>query len=246
MTHRPFSNLAQRAEGRLPENGWRDVAEGVGGAAIITAAFLTPFLRGARNRWGVSESTASSDFPGDEIISQPRWSWTHGIEIDAPPEKVWPWIAQIGAERAGFYSYQWLENLAGCNLQNAETIHDEWAMKEGGTLRLHPAMPPLRIVSLAPGRWFVAHAGADASARASGKPWAETTWLFHLERLDDGRSRFISRFRCIYSDDLAGRLSFGPGLLEPIGFAMDRRMLKGVKERAERMPLQLRSMRAAR
>jgi len=217
----------------------------VGGAAIMTAAFLLPFLRGARNRWGLSASTASGCFPGDEIISEPRWSWTHGIEIDAPPEQVWPWIAQMGAERAGFYSYQWLENLAGCRLQNAETIHDDWAIKEGGTLRLHPAMPPLQIVKVAPGKWFVAHAAADASARASGKLWAETTWLFHLERLDDGRSRFISRFRCVCSDDLAGRLSFGPGLLEPIGFAMDRRMLKGVKERAERVPLQLKRMPSA-
>jgi hypothetical protein len=103
-------------------------------------------------------------------------------------------------------------------------------------------MPPLRVVSLVAGRFFVAFASADSVARAAGKPWAETTWLFYLEPLEDGRSRFVSRFRCNYSDDLATQLALTPTLLEPIGFAMDRRMLKGIKERAERKSVQLKKM----
>lgn len=84
------------------------VAEGVGGAAIMAAAMLTPFLRSAQRQWDIDAATAARTYPGDERIPSPRAFWTHGIEIDAPVEAVWPWLAQIGADRGGFYSYQWL------------------------------------------------------------------------------------------------------------------------------------------
>lgn len=228
-------NLAARAEGRQPRDSFRDIAEGAGGAAIMAAALLTPFLRRARNHWGVDAATAARAWPGDDLILVPRWSWTHGIEIDATAAEVWPWVAQIGADRAGFYSYQWLENVVGCEVHNAETIHSEWAIREGGTLSLHPKGPPLPVVFVEPGRYFVAFARTDAATRDAGKPWVETSWLLLVEPLEGGRCRFVSRYRCACSDDLATRLQFGPTLLEPIGFAMDRRMLLGVKERAERL-----------
>ncbi len=91
----------------------------------------------------------------------------------------------------------------------------------------------LKVEAVSPGRWFLAHAGPDDAARASGK-WIETTWLFLVEPLGESRCRFLSRYRCASSDDLVTRLSFGPTVVEPIGFAMDRRMLLGVKERAEK------------
>lgn len=233
MESAQLRHLAARVEGRLPRDDWRDVLDGVGGASIMIAAFLTSFLRGPRNHWGVTAEVAARARPGDELIEAPRWSWTHGIEIDAPSEDVWPWIAQLGADRGGFYSYQWLENVMGCEVRNAEAIHADWQVHEGDLLRLHPKMPPLSIVAVEAGRFFVAHGAADAKARAAGKPWAETTWTFSLEPLDPGRCRFVSRFRCASSDDVAMRMSLGPMLLEPIGFAMDRRMLLGVKARVE-------------
>jgi hypothetical protein len=233
MEEAQLRHLADRVEGRLPADCARDVVEGAGGAAIMVAALLTPFLRDARNQWGVDEAIAKRAYPGDELVVSPRWSWTHGIEIDGPAAAVWPWVAQIGADRAGFYSYQWLENLAGCQLRNAEAIHPEWAIRENDALLLHPEMPPLRVASMAPGQWFVAHAPLDESARAAGKPWAAVSWLFFVEPLDGERCRVISRYRCACSDDLRTRLQLGATLVEPIGFAMDRRMLKGIKERAE-------------
>jgi len=199
----------------------------------MLAGLLTPFLRDARNRWGVDEATAQRAYPGDELVGAPRWAWTHGIEIDAPAAAVWPWVAQIGADRAGFYSYQWLENVAGCKLRNAEAIHPEWAIRDNGVLLLHPEMPPLRVASIAPGRWFVVHAPLDENARSAGKPWAAVSWLFFVEPFDGKRCRLISRYRCACSDDLRTRLQLGATFIEPIGFAMDRRMLKGIKERAE-------------
>lgn len=97
-----------------------DVAAGIGGAAIMALAWLTPFMRPARNHWGLPVEAASEPRPGDELVREPRWSWTHAVQVEAPADEVWPWVAQVGADRGGFYSYQWLENLAGCDVRNAE------------------------------------------------------------------------------------------------------------------------------
>ena len=95
-------HLAARAEGRLPRDSARDMLAGVGGATVATLALLTPFLRRRRSHWGLDSKTAARDYPGDDLIPEPRWSWTHGVEIEAPADVVWPWIAQLGADRAGF------------------------------------------------------------------------------------------------------------------------------------------------
>jgi len=213
MEDAQLRHLAARVEGRLPADNARDIAAGVGGAAIMLAGLLTPFLREARNHWGLDETTANRAYPGDDLVAAPRWSWTHGIEIDAPADEVWPWVAQVGADRAGFYSYQWLENLAGCRLQNAETIHADWAIGENGVLFLHPKMPPLRVASIAPGKWFVVHAPFDGTARAAGKPWAAVSWLFFVEPLDTMRCRVIAgidaraRKTCAHACSLGRRSS---------------------------------------
>jgi len=219
-------HLAARVEGRMPRDDWRDVLEGAGGAALMALSAVTPFLRGFRNRWGIDAATAMRKFPGDELLKEPRWGWTHGIEIDAPAPDVWPWIAQVGSDRGGFYSYQWLENLAGCDLRNAEAVHPEWQHREGDQLRLHPRAPPLRVVALVPGSHFVAVGATDAKAGD-----ATATWLLLVEPLGEKRCRVISRFRYAAAD-AALRVAFAT-VAEPIGFTMDRRMLLGIKERAE-------------
>jgi hypothetical protein len=234
MQRRCLKHLAARVEGRLPRDDYRDVLSGVGGAALIVAGLLTPFLRKTRSHWGVDEATAREPHPGDELVPAPVWSWTHGVEIDAVPERVWRWIAQIGADRGGFYSYQWLENLLGCGIRNADAVHQAWELEQGDELVLRAQIPPLRVVRLERGRYFVAYAPLDEVARASGRPWAMASWLFSVEPLPEGRTRLLTRYRLACSPDVATRLALGPALLEPIGFAMDRRMLLGVKERVER------------
>jgi len=231
-------HLAERVEGRSPRDDVRDVLEGLSGAAIMLGALLAPFLRRGRSHWGLDEKAAQRSYPGDELVPEPRWSWTHAVEIGAPAAEIWPWVAQLGANRAGFYSYQWLENLAGCQVRNAETIHPEWELKLGQALVLHPApeAPRLLVTALEHGRYFVAHAPAEAAARARGEPWAAASWLFSLEPLGEGRCRLISRYRADCSNDLATRIAMGPSLLEPVGFAMDRRMLLGIKKRVENKP----------
>jgi hypothetical protein len=228
-----LKHLVARVEGTLPRDDWRDVVEGFAGVAVMAAGFLTPFQRGERSHWGLDPELANRTYPGDELVANPRWGWTHGIEIDAPVDEVWPWIEQLGADRGGFYSYQWLENVAGCALRNAETTHPEWTVSEGDAFSLHPKGPVLRVERVERGKYFLVHGPAEGEARPAGKSWAEVTWLFYLEPLGPHRSRFISRYRCATSDDLATRLSLGPAIVEPIGFAMDRRMLLGVKSRVE-------------
>jgi hypothetical protein len=236
MQTQMLRHLAVRAEGRLERDSFSDVASGVGGALVMLGAMLSPFGREPRSHWGLTRELAARPYPGDEVVPEPRWGWTHGVEISAPPERVWPWLAQIGADRAGFYSYQWLENLIGCNVHNAETVHPEWEANVGQELVLHPdpSAPRLKIVAIEAGKWLFATALATAEVQHANKPWVSVTWLFWIEPLADGRTRLISRYRAACSDDLATRLSFGPILLEPVGFAMDRRMLRGIKERVER------------
>lgn len=233
MESAQLRHLRERAQHRLPRDDAPDVLEGLGCADRLDAGHAFPSQspralgslrrrRRARVAWG-------------QYVPEPRWGWTHAIEIEASAEELWPWIAQIGATRAGFYSYQWLENLLGCQVRNAETIHPEWELKLHDDFFVHPtAAPPLNVVAFDRGSSFVVYGPPDERARAQGRPWLAASWLFLLEPLGPRRCRFISRYRADYSDDLVTRLSYGPALLAPIGFAMDRRMLIGVKQRAER------------
>jgi len=211
-------------------DSWRDVGAGIVGALGMLLDLATPFLRGVRNHWGLDLERAGYDYPGDEHVPAPKWQWTHGIEIDAPAQTVWQWVSQIGAGRAGFYSYQWLENLVGCDVRNAGCVHPEWRMRVGDELRLHPKLAPMHVVSVEEGRWLIAHGGDGDDPDRLG-----VTWLFLVEPLSPTRSRFISRFRMGYAaTSQRARRMYGPYLTEAVGFVMDRRMLLGVKERAER------------
>ncbi|MFO0547254.1 MAG: hypothetical protein U0271_02640 [Polyangiaceae bacterium] len=249
METRQLANLKLRAEGKAHDS-WTDVAEGVVGALAMLFDFATPFLRSVRSHWGLTVEEAARVYPGDQLIEEPSWMWTHGIEIDAPVEETWAWVAQVGQGKAGFYSYQWLENLAGCNVQNAEHIHPEWRPHWGEALRLHPSAPPLSLVEVRSGpagddkkslarqnagdpldsgsRYLVAYGGGP-----EGRSDIGTTWLFYVEPRPNRRSRFISRFRIRYPNSWRERLAYGPYVTESIGFVMDRRMLLGVKLRAE-------------
>ena len=239
-------NLAARAEGRLPANDWRDVLAGLGTVGRMGLSMLAPKQRAHRDHWGASLELVERRHPGDDLIPEPGWGWTHAIEVDAPARQVWPWVAQIGADRGGFYSYSWLENLAGCALRDAERVHPEWELHEGDGLSLHPSAPPLQVVSVEPGHHLVAHAPPDEEARRGGRPWSASSWLLLVEEISPRRSRVVSRCRFANSDDLKSRLAFGPALVEPIGSTMDRRMLLGIRGPAERAPRPLGRMEAAR
>jgi hypothetical protein len=168
-----------------------------------------PWMRG----WGTTEEERNRSYLGDEHVPDPRVEITQGITIDAPPAEVWPWLAQLGQDRGGFYSYEWLENLAGCRMRNADRIHPEWQTREiGEEVLLHP-LNGLKVTVFEPGRAL----GLEG--------WG----LFLLEPIDEKSTRFIARGRL----PKGAASLFYEGFVELPHFIMQRRMLLGIKRRAE-------------
>jgi hypothetical protein len=164
-------------------------------------------------RWGAEPEDEHRDLPGDELLPVEGTKILHAVTIDAPVEEVWPWLAQLGQDRGGFYSYEWLENLAGCEMKNAERIYPEWQHRElGETLHLHPA------------------GGLRVSVFEAGRALGLEGWgIFVVEPAGADRSRLIARGGVPRG---LGAVAYGV-LMEIPHFLMERRMLLGIKARAE-------------
>ena len=203
------------------------------GAALIAWHLLaTPFVARHRRRWGTVGNEATEPLPGDELVPTPKWSYTLGVAVDAPPEAVWPWIAQIGQGRGGFYTYQGLENLVGCKIENTTRVLPEHQHPMvGDGIRLHPTTPPMRVEIVDPPRALVL-AGSPAEIDA-GTTWGRSTWQFVVLPAPAGGSRFLTRGRYDHGSDWKSRLAFGRFPIEPVSFVMSRRMMLEIKRLAE-------------
>jgi hypothetical protein len=188
-------------------------SRGAGLASALIATYLV-VGRPLMLHWGATCEELRAELPGDELVPEPATQSTRAVTIDAPVEAVWPWLAQIGQDRAGFYSYEQLENLAGCDMHNAERVHPEWQSREPGELvPLHPRTG-LPVARFEPGRVLA----------------LEGWGAFVLAPHGSDATRLIAR----------GRVRRGLGalanalLMEIPHFLMERKMLLGIKERAER------------
>ncbi len=200
------------------------------GAALITFHILAPYMRGWRKRWGATPEECQLTLPFDDLVPQPRWSYTHAITIAAPPEAVWPWLVQMGDGRGGLYSYQSLENLAGCKMHNATKIVPEFQMlKVGDGIKLHDKIPALPVLDLQPNERLVIGGAADAVTGAGA------SWGWFLKPDDRGGTRLIERWRTVYPLTTGARLGYGQLMVEPITFVMSRKMMLGTRLRAEAM-----------
>ena len=94
----------------------------LGAAQVGGALVLSPLLRPWYNRWGATSAETHLPLPGDELVPLPMLGYTRAITIQAKPEKVWPWLAQMGQGRGGLYSYDGLENVAGCDIHSVDRI----------------------------------------------------------------------------------------------------------------------------
>jgi hypothetical protein len=205
--------------------------ESIEGAALIAFHLLTPFLRSYRARWGASEHELGRILPGDELVSNPKWQYSHAITIDAPAAEVWSWLVQIGVGRGGLYSYEGLENLAGCNLHNADQIIPEFQqLKSGDEIKIHPKAPGMKVAVVETDHYILIH---NDNRQGSVPGYIHTTWLLYLQAIDSTTTRLISRGRNDYSPELTNKLWMGPLFVEPMGFVMERKMLLGIKVRAE-------------
>jgi hypothetical protein len=204
-----------------------------GASLIVWNLVATPFLERRRLGWGAAGRETTDSLPGDEFVPEPKWSYTLAIAIDAPPDDVWPWIAQIGQRRGGFYSYQTLENIAGCRITNTtEILPEHQHPAVGEDIYLHPTAPPMRIEIVDPPNALVL-VGSPADIGAE-KSWGVSTWQFAINPGPDGGSRLLTRGRSDYTSDWKSRLSFGRFPIEVITFVMSRKMMLEIKRLAER------------
>lgn len=202
-------------------------------ALLIYPHYIRPWLL----RWGATPAEVRATLPGDELVPNPRVSATHAITIHASGEAVWPWLVQMGQGKAGFYSYDWLENLFGCDIHNADRILPQFqTLKAGDSVRLHPKMPPVPAAIVEPNRALVLHGDTRlGSGLPIMKPgdYLNVLWGFYLQPIDEHSTRLIERFRSDYNPSAFNRLVNGR-IMEPVSFIMERKMLLGIRERAER------------
>jgi hypothetical protein len=187
-------------------------------------------------RWGATDDEVCRTLPGDDLVPQPRYRQTHAITVGVPPEDVWPWLVQMGQGRGGLYSYDRLQQAFGFELENVDSIVPELQrLAVGDEIRLVPAdfRVPLRFIvaTIEPERALVLRSpGTREGSFRSGLP--VVSWAFVLDPIDALATRLIVRFRSDYDPTPAGLLFNGYGL-EPVHFLMERKMLMGIRERAE-------------
>ena len=169
----------------------------------------------------------ASLFSGDDLITDPDLTATRAITIQAPASQVWPWIVQLGQGRAGFYSYDFLENLIGCGIHSADRVVPEWQdLKPGDQVRLAP-QAGLAVAHLEAARSLVLRGGVTMGKAA---PPYDFTWAFVLNDEPDGATRLLVRERYAYTRPWA-RLLFEPAAA--VSFMMSQKMLRGIRDRAE-------------
>jgi hypothetical protein len=194
----------------------------IGLAALTVAAviLLTPQM----DRWGATDAELQASFPGDELVPAPLSFVNHAVSISATPEQIYPWLVQMGADKAGLYSYTALETLIACPQTNADRIHEEWQnLQVGDQVKLcpkEPGPPPYMVAQLLPNQAIV------LGHQENGQ-WVDL-WQFVILPQTDGSSRLVLRTRTMAVGGFWD-------VIHPGVFIMERGLLLGVKERAEKM-----------
>ena len=203
----------------------RSAARGFGvfgiGAVLSGLGTYSLFLRRQCLTWGARPDEVSRKLPGDELLADAGIVATRAITIDAPPAAIWPWLVQMGSGRGGVYTYDWIENLFGLDMHSTRRILPQFQdVKAGDEFPLGPGRPTMRVAVLDPERTF--------TLRFADGNWV---WIFALFA-EDGHTRLISRNRIATPGAWPTRL-FGMLVMEPGSLIMERKMLLGIKERAE-------------
>jgi len=195
---------------------------------ILTLAVLYWFLiRRWMSRWGTSSSDLARTMAGDGLLPNPTYSGTTAVIVNAPPAHIWPWLVQIGYQRGGLYSYDWLDRLFGyLDRPSATRILPEFqhlAVGDRIPLGMGPSWP---VAAIEPCRALVLD-----MRNMGGFDWV---WQFGLYPVDEKRTRLVSRSRVRPQTVWARLFTY---VIEPAGFLMTRRMLLGIKQRAEALRL---------
>jgi hypothetical protein len=186
----------------------------------VFCALYYALLRRPILTWGATEAEAASRLPGDELLEDADGISTRAIEIDAPAADVWPWLAQMGpSPRGGAYTYDWIENLLGLNMHSADRVLPEFQHPEIG-----------EVIGFGSNRMRLEQVNPEhvLAWRSEDGNWV---WTFVLVE-HDGNTRLISRNR-FRLPTLAARIGTLP--MEPGSLVMERKMLRGIKQRAEQL-----------
>jgi hypothetical protein len=191
-----------------------------GAAALALLAGTYRLLRRPILTWGATSEEAASHLPGDELLEDADGVSTRAVTVNAPAASVWPWLAQMGpAPRGGAYTYDWIENLLGLNMHSVDNVLPEFQHPEVGDA-IGLGSNRMRLERVEPERVL--------AWRSEDGNWV---WTFVLEERD-GTTRLISRNR-FRLPTLAARIGMLP--MEPGSLVMERKMLRGIKARAERV-----------
>jgi hypothetical protein len=173
------------------------------------------FVRSWHARWGATDAEVMAVMPGDELIPEGQIT-TRAITITATPAQIWPWIVQIGYGRAGWYSYDWIDNDGKPSARRILPEHQDLTV--GTQIVMVPGMGPI-VRELEPHRYLV------AGDKGAG------TWCLLLEQVDETRTRLVSRWRQDWKITPASLIWIA--IADPGAFVMERKMLRGIKTRAE-------------
>ena len=192
------------------------------GVLALAALYWFPMRRWFV-RWGTTAADLTRLMPGDSAAVDPSYSATMAITIGARPEHIWPWLVQMGYQRGGLYSYDWLDRLFGyLDRQSAEAILPEFQCLAVGDVIPLGRGQGFPVTVIEPYRALV------LSGTGDGFAWV---WQFGLYPLDDRRTRLVSR-NLVRVPQTVGSWLF-MRVIEPAAFLMTRRMLLGLQRRAE-------------
>ncbi len=220
------------------------VLEGIEGVLrIAVTVLLSPLLRPWYSRWGATGEEAQSHLTGDKFVPHPRSELTCAITVHAPAKHIWPWFVQLGCQRAGWYSYDLLDNGG---VPSAKFIQPEYQhLAVGDIVKAVPnGSFGFPVAEIEPGH---ALSLAGTINTLTGKPadpndpeleaYFAGDQTFVIEPLDEQNSRLIFRMRIGWNPSRMNTLIYR-GFLEPISFVMIRKMLLNVKHRAETLALE--------
>ena len=208
--------------------------------SVITVGAAAAYLLAVRPwqlRCGATGEERAATLAGDDLIANPDLLATRAITVHAAADQVWPWIAQLGQSRGGFYSYDFLENLAGLDIHSVDRVVPELQhLAVGDHVPLAPGQKSMVVAELEPERALVLRVADPMTGLAletsPGGPGFAGSWAFVVRPHGQGRTRLVHRFRFGARRRALGAVVYAL-LVEVPHFVMEWRMLRGIKARAE-------------
>ncbi|MBN1487362.1 MAG: hypothetical protein JW981_06930 [Anaerolineae bacterium] len=208
---------------------FKTVTAGLFAAIVVVVVVYVRVLLPWHMHWGATDEEVNDSMPGDEIVPNPSTESTRAITIHARVSEVWPWLVQLGQGRGGMYSYEFLENLVGCDIHNADhVLPDYQTLEPGDIIRMGPEGYPFYIVQAVESEKSLVLQAGDPVTQEPGTG----SWAFQLIPQDDGTSRLITRQRAFHEATFSNFLIWNV-FTDPISFVMEQKMLRTIRDRAE-------------